>query len=241
MAVNYTLDLIIDNDSLRIIRAAQLKLTLAKPVGGGTPNVTWLVFDPFGGNKVEWQEEFGIYASPNQVIQNGAVISRLSEVFPALDAAYYSFNAAATFEGPFTGSGAPGKGQYKVNNDMPNTSYPVLTFGLEQKASINASGIAPSPINAALVPAAFQVTFTPLTTVFVWLQAEFTSGTVITDINGNATSVTFGGAITSQTLVYDPATGRFVPSGADGKPIPMEKAAHVKLLQRPGVFSFSTK
>ncbi|UCH98431.1 MAG: hypothetical protein JSV88_16740 [Candidatus Aminicenantes bacterium] len=241
MAINYTLDLIIDDDSLAIIRAAQLKLTLAKPVGGGNPNVTWLVFSPFAGNKVEWQEEFGIYASPNQVIQNGAVISRISEVFPAQDAAYYSFSSSATFGGPFTGSGAPGKGQFKVNNDMPNTTHPALTFGLEQKASINASGIEASPINAALIPAAMKVTFTPLTTVYVWLQGQFTSGTVITEINGDATSVTFGGSITSQALVYDPATGRFVPSSADGKMIPWAKVSHVLAHQRAGVFYLSNK
>ena len=40
---NYTLDHIIDDDSLKIIKAAQLKITLAKPVGGGSPNLTWLL------------------------------------------------------------------------------------------------------------------------------------------------------------------------------------------------------
>lgn len=236
MAINLTLDLIIDENSLKIIKAAQLYITLAKPVGGGNPDVTWLVFDPFQGNKVEWEEEFGIYASPNQVIQNGAVITRLSEKFPAQDAAYYSFDSSATFAGPFTDSEAPGVGQFKVINNMPNTSYPALTFGLEQKASINGKNITPSPINAALVPAAFNATFTPLTTVFVWLQGEFTSGTVITQINGKATSVVYGGAITSQTLVYDPATGKFVPASADGKKISLDKTPHIRLLDRVGTY-----
>lgn len=235
MGIDYTLDLIIDPESLKIIKGAQLNLTLAKPVGGGNPDVAWLVFDPFPGNKVEWTENFGIYASPNQVIQNGAVISRLSEKFPAQDAAYYSFDSTATFGGPFTGTGAPGVGQFKVNNNMPNTSYKALTFGLEQKASINGQGISASPINAALVPAAYPVTFTPLTTVYVWLQAEFTSGTVITSINGKATAVTFGGPITSQALSYDATTGKFVPSSADGKMLAPEEVPHVMQLDRAGV------
>jgi hypothetical protein len=241
MAINYTLDLIIDDDSLRILKAAQLKITLAKPVGSQNPNVSWLVFDPFPGNTVKWQEEFGIYASPNQVIQNGAVITRLSEKFPAQDAAYYSFNSTATFSGPFTGSGAPGVGQLKVKNDMPTASYPALTFGLQQKASINDKGINASPINAALVPAAYPVTFTPLTTVYVWLQAEFTSGTVITEINGDALAVPFGGSTTSQVIIYNPATGMFVPASADGKMLSMEKAPNFKLLRREGVYSCSNK
>ena len=235
--MNYTLDLIIDEKSLQIIRAAQLKITVAKPVSGGSPNVTWLVFDPFEGNKVEWTEEFGIYASPNQEIQNGAVITRLSEVFPAQDAAYYNFDSSATFNGPNTGSGAPGVGEYKVYNDMPVSNYPALTFGLEQKAAINGTGIDPSPINAALVPAALNATFTPLTTVYVWLQATFTSGTVITSINGDATSVVYGGSTTSQTLTYDPATGRFVPASEEGKIQSLSKFPNVSLLQRAGVHS----
>ncbi len=120
MGTNYTLDLTIDSESLRIIKAAQLNVTIAKPVGGGNPNVAWLVFDPYQGNKIEWTEEFGIYASPAQIIENGAVISRMSEQFPANDAAYYSFDSSATFTGPFTGSGSPGQGQFKINNNMPS-------------------------------------------------------------------------------------------------------------------------
>lgn len=237
MAINYKLDLIIDDESLKILRASQLKVTLAKPVNKeDTPNVAWIVFDPFSGNTVEWSEEYGIYASPGQVIQNGAVITRMSERFPAQDAAYYSFDASATFSGPFTGSGAPMKGSFKAINNMPSSLYPVLTFGLEQKASINSKGIDPSPINAALVPASYNAVFTPLTTVYVWLQAEFTSGTVITSINGNSASVTFGGSTTSQTLKYDPNTGRFLPSTPSGQLISLDKAPHIMMLKREGVF-----
>jgi len=241
---NYTLDLAIDSDSLKILKAAQLKITIAKPVGGSSPNVTWLVFDPFQGNKVEWEEQYSIYASPNQVIQNGAVITRLSETdFPANDAAYYSFDSTATFQGPFTDSGAPPSGSYKVVNNMPHTQYPALTFGLQQKASINGSGINPSPLNAAVVPAALNATFTPLTTVYVWLQASYTSGTVITQVNGNATIVTFGGSVTEKSLVYNPATGTFIPSSGGNVTALASFAAlasfddpDVKILKQAGVY-----
>ena len=237
---NYTLDLAIDSDSLKILKAAQLKITIAKPVGGSSPNVTWLVFDPFQGNKVEWEEQYSIYASPNQVIQNGAVITRLSETdFPA----YYSFDSTATFQGPFTDSGAPPSGSYKVVNNMPHTQYPALTFGLQQKASINGSGINPSPLNAAVVPAALNATFTPLTTVYVWLQASYTSGTVITQVNGNATIVTFGGSVTEKSLVYNPATGTFIPSSGGNVTALASFAAlasfddpDVKILKQAGVY-----
>jgi hypothetical protein len=123
---------------------------------------------------------------------------------------------------------------------MPNTSYPALTFGLEQKASINGSGIAPSPLNAAEVPAALSVTFTPLTTVYVWLQANYTSGTVITEVNGNAAIVTFGGTVTKQSLAYNPATGTFVPSSAAALLAYSDQSA-VTLLKRAGVHSIPPK
>jgi hypothetical protein len=233
---SYELDLQINASSLQVLKAAGLNITIAKPVGGANPNVTWLVFDPFQGNTVTWDEDYGIYASPTPIVQNGAVITRLSETpFPAQDAAYYSFTSAALFSGPFTGSGSPGQGSYKVNNNMPSTSYPSLTFGLQQKASINGTGINPSPLNAAVVPAALSATFTPLTTVYVWLQANFQSGTVITEINGNAAIVQFGNGITKQSLAYNPATGMFVPT-AGGQLMEYSLASGITAHNRVGIY-----
>ncbi|MEH1906053.1 MAG: hypothetical protein V7L04_32920 [Nostoc sp.] len=232
---DYTLVLEIDSASLNIIKAAQLNITIAKPVSTSTPNVTWLVFDPFQQNTVEWTEQYGIYASPSSVLTNGAVISRLSEVFPAHDAAYYTFTSSATFSGPNTGAGAPSTGTFQVNNDMPNTSYSALTFGLEQAASINGTGIQASPLNAAVVPAAFSATFTPLTTVYVWLQANLQSGTVITQVISKAAIVTFGGSVTKQVLKYNPATGTFVPTGPSGNLLSFDELDHVKLFKPSGV------
>lgn len=236
----YTLDLIVNPADLQILKAAQLKITIAKPVGTAQPNVTWLAIDPFQGNKIEWDEEYSLYASPQQQLVNGAVISRLSETsFPATDAAYYSFTSNAVFSGPFTGPGSPPRGTYQANNDMPITQYPSLTFGLQQKAAIRGNQIAPSPINAAIVPAGFPVQFTPLTTVYIWLQASFTSGTVITQITGRSTQVTFGGTVQSQTLIYDPASGRFVPAAPQGGALvalaAMEETPHVQFLMPAGV------
>jgi hypothetical protein len=238
MAVTYTLDLKIDANSLHIFRTVNMKIVLAKLVGGGNPNVIWGVFEPFETNKVEWTEEFGLYASPTK-IENGAEIHKYSEVFPAQDAAYYSFNPDYTFSGPFTGSGASGVGQLKVNNHMPKDPYSTLTFGLEQKVTLNGTVIDAHPIN--IVPADSSITFIPLKTIFVWTQNFLTSGTVITQIYSKRTSVTFGESKISQTLAYDPQTGGFLPSNADGKQIALEKTPHVKLHTPPGVFSVSNK
>lgn len=236
MADKYSLTLKIDELSLKIIKAVQLKVTLAKPIGQQGPNVIWMVFNPIENNTIEWPDEFGIYASPNKTIENGTVISKISEVFPAQDGAYYSFDSSAAFKGPFIDGGAPMPGQYKINNNMPQSSYPKLTFGLEQIASINGIGVNPTPINAIILPAEFSVLFSPLNTILVWLQWQFTSGTIITSVNGDATAVTFGGGITDQTLTYNPITGRFVASSEEGKMLAENEAPHVKILRRPGIY-----
>jgi hypothetical protein len=202
MANTYTLKLKIDALSLKIIKAVKLKITLAKPRGWGGHDVIWLVFDPYQENTVRFTDEYGLYASTNQSSQDGVVISKMSDIFPAQDAASYSFDYSGTFKGPFKDGGPP-PGQYRIDNHMPSSLYQKLTFGLEQKACINGFDVDALPINAVIVPEAVSIMFAPLNTVLVWLQFLFPSGTIITD-NVEATSVTFGGGIWSQTLTYNP-------------------------------------
>lgn len=209
---DYTLQLLIDDQDLITLKAAQLNIILAKPVGSASsmPNVIWQSFDPFIDNTVSWTENYGIYAS-NTVVQNGAAITKLSSVNPAQDGSYYSFASSATFNGPFRDQGAPDTGTYQVNNDMPAAQYPSLVFGLLQSATIN-NVVTPSrPLNAQVVPAAFFADFTPLTTVYAWLQASILSETVITQVTSRSTKVTFGGSVNSQVLKYDRKAGMFLP------------------------------
>lgn len=254
--VDFSLTLSINSDDLKIIKAATLRITLAKlvnfeinvgesmAISSFTASLIWLVFEPFPYNNITWNEEYSIYCSSQFELTKGTVISKISQTdYPAIDASYYSFTSNGLFDGPFTDSNSPPSGAYKVNNNMPNTQYPALTFGLQQKASINGSGINPSPLNAAVVPAALNATFTPLTTVYVWLQASYTSGTVITQVNGNATIVTFGGSVTEKSLVYNPATGTFIPSSGGNVTALASFAAlasfddpDVKILKQAGVY-----
>jgi len=208
---SYKLNLIINPDDLRSLKDCNMKITIAKPVNDDIPNVAWLVFDPFSGNTVEWEERFGIYASPIDKIVNGAHIKRISEVFPAFDGTSYTFDETSTFSGPQTGEKSTGKGIYQVINNMDYDQYPYLTFGLEQKASINGTEINPSPINAAAVPSKMTVNFTPLTTVYIWLENNIKYGTVITQINGDPTQIKFGGDTLNHSLKYNARLGRFLP------------------------------
>lgn len=208
---NYSLTLNIDPTDLNVIKAAGQRLTLAKPVGSGDPNVVWLSIDPFQSTTVEWTEEYWIYASTTEVAQ-GNNISKLSEVTPgpALDAGYYPFTPAATF-GVFQNSPAIPSGTFAAENMMPYTQYPALTFGLSQSAMVSKKKAERKPISAQSVLSQQQIQMTPFTNIYVWLQSQFASETIITKIVGNNAVARFGGGVNDITLKYDPNRGVFVP------------------------------
>lgn len=208
---DYTLTLNIDPVDLNYIKAAGQRLTLAKPVGSGDPNVVWLSIDPFPSTTIEWVEDYWIYASTTEVTQ-GATISKLSEVTPgpALDAGYYPFTPAATF-GVYQKTPSIPSGTFGANNNMPYNQYPALTFGLSQSALISKKPAERKPISATSVLSQQQILMTPFTNIYVWLQSQFASETIITKITGKSTVAKFGGGVTDIALKYDPDRGMFVP------------------------------
>jgi hypothetical protein len=211
---SYRLQLLIDQQVLPIIKGAGQRITLAKPVGGGSPNVIWQSIDPFVSTEVAWEEQYGIYAS-TVAITNGAQITKMSETdIPAQDGAYYSFTPATVFSGPFTGS-VP-RGSYQANNDVPFNAYPSLTFGLTQSAMINQSPSDRKPISATSVLATQSALMTPFTNIYVWLQSNFRSETIITQITGNSSVAKFGGGVDTITMKYDPNLGVFVAATPKG-------------------------
>lgn len=212
---DYSIKFLIDSKDLTTIKAAQQRITIAKPVNVGTPSVIWLTIDPFQSTDVAWTEEYGIYASTT-MITDGATITKLSESGVAVDGAYYTLTAATVFTGPFTGKGVP-TGTYAAQNDVPNAAYPVLTFGLTQAALVNQKPTARKPLSATPVLATQFTEMTPFTIVYAWLQSTFTSETIITKITGKSAKVTLGGGVNDITLKYNPDLGMFVPADSQGK------------------------
>jgi hypothetical protein len=207
--MNFTLNLAIKDADLRVLATCGLRVTIAKPVGNGSPNVAWLVFDPFTENTVEWSEEYGLYASTVEIKQ-GARIYKMSESLSTVtDGKSYLFGRDQTpvFD---PGSESCALGSFQIENRMAYDRYQYLTFGLTQEARINENPIGASPINAAIVPTQMSVTFTPRTTVYVWLQNIYSSGTIVTDIVSKTTAVEFGGDVTTNALEYDAAQGCFI-------------------------------
>jgi hypothetical protein len=207
--MNFTLKLGIGEKDLRVLAACGMRITLAKPVEGGGLSTVWLVFDPFMSNTVEWAEEYGLYASAAEVRQ-GAVVHKMSEDPQAADGRSYHFgkDRALVFD---PGDEPCGKGSFKVRNLMDKSIYPYLAFGLIQKAQVNGQSIEPSIINAGPAPFLFDVVFTPLSKVYVWLQDVYRPGTVLADIADTAAEVDFGGGRAENSLIYDSGRGCFVP------------------------------
>lgn len=224
---SYRLQLLIDPKDLEIVRASQQRITLAKPVSSESPNVVWLSVDPFQSTEVQWEEEYGIYSSTTAV-QEGASITKLSETgIPAQDGSTYTFTPGATFNGPFSGGVA--RGSYGAQNDMPYNQYPVLTFGLTQSALINQKPTERKPISATPVLATQFANMTPFTNVFIWLQSQFASETIITKITGRSAKAKFGGGVDDITLKYDASLGMFVPAAVQGKAVKETNAVELSM------------
>jgi len=205
---NYRLQLQFDKNTLHEIKQAKQRVMLAKPVNGEDPNVVWLSVDPFESTEIEWSEEYGIYVSSTGV-QHGAAIRKISETeIPAQDGDLYELTDEATFRGPIDDDNVP-RGSFAAHNKMHYEDYPSLTFGLTQTALINQKPAERKPISATPVIATQHAVMTPFTHVYIWLQAEFESETIITKISGDPTIVRFGGGVDEMSLTYQPKVGKF--------------------------------
>ncbi|MGV2130162.1 hypothetical protein ACQZ4Q_04350 [Agrobacterium vitis] len=224
--MKYSLSLEFDTNVLANIKAAGQTVAIAKTVGTGTPNVLWLTVDPFQSNTVEWEEDYWIYASTVDV-SNGASINKLTEVNPgaankltqvspgpALDGGYYDLNVNSIFS-PFRKNNSVlsvATGTYAAINNMNHEDYPSLTFGLSQTALVNQTLHERKPISAQTVLAKQSVRMTPFTEVYLWLQSEYKSQTIITEISGTTSVAQFGDSITDIAVKYDPIHGLFGPA-----------------------------
>ncbi|EGG23597.1 hypothetical protein DFA_05731 [Cavenderia fasciculata] len=188
----YTLDFQFSQAGLAALANAQEKVCIVKSVSGTVGNVLWVTFKPFETNEVQWQENYGIYASSTN-IQNGAKISRLSSVKYASKGHQYPFNAAGYFDTP--------NGVSITDYGTVNNYGDPLTFGLTQLATVNGA-VVEGEINAATVLTNQTAEFTPLVTLSVFTFAEFDNGSVISDISSQALTLTYT-SDTSKTVFYD--------------------------------------
>jgi hypothetical protein len=207
---SFTLNININQNDLTTLYRNGYNVVVAKPSnGGGSPNVAWVVFRPFMANTMTWEEQYGIYASMTQ-IQNGATIVQMSATpFPAVEGQVYTLSPGGFF-GPPQGGGAPGS-YAAINqfNSMSSGGSGALTFGLYQSALVNGRPMNGNAVFALPVFYQSMARMIPSSTIYIWVQPQVGSNTVITNAPYPQTRVDFGGGVTQATLAYNAATGGF--------------------------------
>jgi hypothetical protein len=208
--MKYGLDLSIDPADLIVFKGSGMNIQVAKLVGNASkPNVVWLSIDPWAEVKIDWEEAYGIYASNTQ-LQAGAVIQQISGIpsNKTEDQISYALGLDTLWTKDPSAPLAP-PGTYSIENQMVgNPLYPSLVFGLTQPASVNGNGTGDQVLNATSVLPNNGATFTPLTTVYIWMQGQQQCGSVIVGITSKTAVVTMQGGDTLK-LHYDHNLGRF--------------------------------
>ena len=207
---NFDLNVAFTNEQLKAIHATGTNVIIAKPSSGGsTPDVAWQVFRPLQANTVNWEEKYGIYASTTQIV-NGAKLDQLSSIpVPAAEDKLYTLQPSGIISGPASG-GSPNS--YSLRNNY-GTNPPYMTVGLFQDASVNGTSIIGNAISAAGVLNQATATMTPFTTIYIWLQSNVVSNSVVTTVTSPMTQITFGGTVTTRSVKYDSDTGTFINAG----------------------------
>lgn len=169
----------------------------------GSP-VAWLSLDPLMTDVITWAEEYYQYASLTQIQQNATI----QEVTYTDQPVAFADENGAGFQYTFEN----GVWSKPVNVDIPPGSVMALnngsaanpmTIGLAQEASTSAGGSGLSPINAVPVLETYHDFQTPHTIVSVFMDLVSNNGVVLSRIQSNAATVTFGGDVTEATVNYN--------------------------------------
>lgn len=206
----FTLNTQIATDDLDRFHATGSSVVVAKGAPGSTPNVAWIALQPLDDNCIEWQEEYGIYASNVEVTQSGATLHQISTTgdAPVVDGLTYPLTAAGHFGAPTKGGDS---GSFYAFNDFDNLEAAgYLTFGLFQHANVNGKAVKGNAVSAAPVIYKSTADLTPYTTVSLWVQSAVRSNSVVTTVSSPITQVTFGGKVSTVSLRYDATQGNFV-------------------------------
>ena len=202
----YKLNVKFTDEALRVIYASGEKLSLTKEVSGDKgKSVIWVATSPFKSNSIEWEQNFLIYSS-RQEVQNGATIKKLSDA-EAMTGVLYEFEDAI-FQNAHA-DGCVGKNEYGIHNGMEE--YSALTFGLAQAVTVNGETQEGNPVNAISIPYNRNCVMSPVEKVKVFLGGHTDNGVVVTKEFSNAICVEFRGNETEKTITYDCVKGMFIP------------------------------
>lgn len=202
---HYKLNIKFTEDALKTIYKANQSLALTKTVTGNNgKEVIWVSTLPFKSNSIEWDENYMIYSSREEV-QNGAFIQKLSEA-RAIDNVVYDFESAI-FQNA-SASDCVSLNEYAVHNKMKQ--YDCLTFGLAQDVVVNGQTRPGNPINALTLPYNHTAVMAPVEKVKIFLANSVNDGIVLSKEFSNAIEVEFGDGEVEKTIAYDCEKGMFI-------------------------------
>ncbi|WP_420573795.1 hypothetical protein [Kordia sp.] len=212
----YKLQIFFSDNELRAIYETGANVIISKPsINGNDPNVAWQVFKPFNANTITWEENYGIYASTSE-LKSGAELNQLAFIpIGASMGKLYKLESNATIDGPLSGGT---KGFYTLTNNYSEGTIPetenskkrIMTLGLFQDANINGMNIKGNAVSAAPVLLGSTATMTPYSTVYIWLQSQIRSNTVVTTITSPKTALRFTDNMHEISVSYDIDSGKFV-------------------------------
>jgi hypothetical protein len=204
MANKYNLSLGFTDEQLAAIYDTGSNVIIAKPAGGSSATVAWQVFSPMESNAVSWVENYGIYTSTSG-ISNGATLYQHSATGPdAQDATLYTLQPNAVIAASAGGQ----TDSYSLLNNYDQKPY--MTVGLFQGAIVNGEEILNNAISAAPVLLNSTALMTPYTTIYVWIQSQVKSNSVVTTVTSPMTELKFGAGVDTINVNYNSKTGTFI-------------------------------
>ena len=204
---HYKLNVNFSDTGLKSIYGAGMKLAIVKSVeGNSSVPVIWVSTLPFENNTIEWEQEYQVYAS-RQEIMHGATISKLSETLGITNLAF-DFKAGI-FQNAHPDS-AVGENEYGIHNAM--NEYPALTFGLSEAVRVNGELQKGKPINAVSILYNCTAAMSPIEKVQVFLTNDINDGVVHTREFSNSIEVIYENNDVEKSIRYDESKGIFVPA-----------------------------
>lgn len=207
----YSIQFSFTKEQLTMFYAAKAWVAIGKPLEGDSPSLAWLTFQPFEHNQVEWEEQYGIYASLDGASGNDPMTQGSQSEFPASAGNLYALQPQGSFGPPSAEEGLDPASYYAVNSFA---GAPAVTFGLFQKAQVDGQKPFARPLSAEVTPSAFRARMTPATTVYIWIQSESASVARVGQVSSPPTRVDFASGTFSKVLAFDSSTGTFVPAPA---------------------------
>lgn len=172
--------------------------------GDGGDSVIWVATLPFENNVIEWENNYQLYASRQEVL-HGATIAKMSETAGITSLEFEFKNGIFQNAQP---SKAVGSNQYEIHNAMD--AYSSLTFGLAEAVRVNGEMQNGKPINAVLLPYNHTAVKSPVEKIQVFMARDIDDGIVQTREYGNVISLTYSGNESEKFIRYDETQGIFV-------------------------------